>query len=205
MKSGTKFLIILSLLSFSVIIVLALIFLRKEETVEESIDEVEYTINKLKNPGFETGDLEHWQKNFRNTIKYFAFLDEIVKFEGNYSLNITSDLENTNLWIEQKIYDFPLNKKLIFNAKVRTENVNSVFLCVELLSDKDSLLAQAFSDTLKGTNDWNHLTTWVRTINPQLNYIIVKCNLIGRGRIWVDNLELYPVDIQQKYILPFNK
>ncbi len=205
MKNNKKFLVILSLLAIAIIIMLAVIFSRDGKTIDESVNEVEFTINKLKNPGFETGDLEHWWKNFRNNMKYFAFVDEIVKFEGNYSLNITSDLDNTNLWVEQKIFDFPINKKLIFNAKVRTENVNAVFLSIELLSNKDSLLAQAFSDTLKGTNDWNHLTTWVRTINPDLQYIIVKCNLIGRGRVWVDNFELYPIDIQQKYILPFKK
>ncbi len=205
MKNNKKFLVILSLLAIAIIIMLAVIFSRDGKTIDESVNEVEFTVNKLKNPGFETGDLEHWWKNFRNNMKYFAFVDEIVKFEGNYSLNITSDLDNTNLWVEQKIFDFPINKKLIFNAKVRTENVNAVFLSIELLSNKDSLLAQAFSDTLKGTNDWNHLTTWVRTINPDLQYIIVKCNLIGRGRVWVDNFELYPIDIQQKYILPFKK
>lgn len=204
MKRNKKFLIGLSLFALILILIIALFFSGKKAPKEE-IDEVDYTFNILKNSGFESGDYSFWHKEFSNNQNYNAFLDEIVKFEGNYSLNLNSDLDTINLSVYQILKSFPKDKKLILNAKVRTEDVDAVYLSIELYSKKDSLLAQSISDTLRGTNDWTHLTTWVRTINPELSYLTIKCNLKGKGRAWFDKVELFPVDIQQKSFFPVRK
>lgn len=204
MKRNKKFLIGLILFALILILIIALFFSGKKAPKEE-IDEVDYTFNILKNSGFESGDYSFWHKEFSNNQNYNAFLDEIVKFEGNYSLNLNSDLDTINLSVYQILKSFPKDKKLILNAKVRTEDVDAVYLSIELYSKKDSLLAQSISDTLRGTNDWTHLTTWVRTINPELSYLTIKCNLKGKGRAWFDKVELFPVDIQQKSFFPVRK
>lgn len=200
MKSSKKFLIGLSFFSLVVILIIALLFSGNKDKIEENIDDVDYTYNILKNSGFETGNFDHWEKNFTNHTKYFCLIDDIVKFEGNYSLNLTSELDTTELIVYQILKSYPKNKKLILNAKVRTEDVDLAFLSIALYSAKDSLLAEAFSDTLRGMNDWTHLTTWVRSINPELSYLTIKCNLKGKGRVWFDKMELYPVDIQQSLL-----
>jgi hypothetical protein len=205
MKSRKRFLIYLS--TFSLIIILALAFFVSENKKEESelFEDVDYTFNILRNGNFESRELAPWSLDFKTSNSMFVFIDEIIKFEGNQSLNITSDNDGEILTISQIVKHFPTNKKLILNGKVRTEDVQATYLSIQLFSKKDSLIAEALSDTLVGTNDWTHLTTWVRTINPDLAYLKIKCNLVGKGRAWFDNLELFPVEIEQKTIIPIRK
>lgn len=204
MKRNKKFLIGLSLFAIILILIIA-ISVSNKKTSKEEVDEIDYTFNILKNSGFETGDFSFWQKEFSNQKNYNVIIDEIVKFEGAYSLNLNSDLDSIKLSVYQLLKSFPKDKKLILNARVRTEDINAAYISIELYSTKDSLLVQAISDTLKGTNDWTHLTTWVRTVNPELSYLKIKCNLLGKGRAWFDKIELYPVDIQQKSFFPIRK
>ncbi|MCX8056674.1 MAG: hypothetical protein N3F03_03565 [Ignavibacteria bacterium] len=205
MKSSKKFLVLLLIFAASVIVVIAIFLSGKKEEIEEKFDEVDYTRNILKNSNFERGDFSYWKVDFNNQSKYFSLIDDLVKFEGNFSANITSEIDTLSLSFSQTISNFPKEKKLILNGRIRTESVKAVYLSIELYSKNDSLLAIAASDTLKGTNDWSHLTTWVRTINPELKYLIIKCNLIGKGRAWFDNLELYPVDLEQKSFIPIQR
>lgn len=205
MKSSKKFLITLSLIALVTILIFAFVFSKKSDQSEDKIDEVDYTYNILKNSGFETGKFYPWEKTFEDTRNYYAFIDDLVKYEGNFSLNVTADLYSENLGVYQKLKNFPRNKKLVLNGKIRTEDITSAFLSIELYNKEDSLLAEASTDTLKGTNDWIHLTTWVRTINPELSYIIVRCNLLGKGRVWFDKLELYPIEIENRTIIPVQR
>lgn len=204
-KSNKKFLISLVIFAALTIVVIALVLTPKSEKEEETINEVDYTFNILKNSDFETGNFSHWKIQFQNSSKYFALVDNLVKLNGNFSGNLTSELDTIEISIAQKIENPPRDKKLILNGKVRTEYSTAVFLSIELYSKKDSVLAISYSDTLKGTNDWTHLTTWVRTINPELSYVVVKCNLVGKGRAWFDDLEMYPVDIEQKTFIPIQR
>lgn len=201
MNSNRKFLIGLIVFALIVIFIIVSIFSGEKKNNKEVINEIDYTYNILKNSGFETGNFDFWGKSFVNHTNYFLLIDDIVKYEGNYSLNLTSELDTTNLNVYQILRSYPKNKKLILNARVRTEDVDLAFLSVELYSIRDSLLTEAISDTLRGTNDWSHLTTWVRTINPELAYLKIKCNLIGKGRVWFDKLEIYPVDIPQNIFI----
>lgn len=204
-KSNKKFLILLVIFAALVIVVIALFLTPKSEKKTEVINEVDYTFNILKNSDFETGNFLHWNIQFQSYSKNFALVDNLVKLNGNFSCNLTSESDTIHLSIAQKIENPPKDKKLILNGKVRTEYSNAVFLSIELYSKKDSILAVSLSDTLRGTNDWAHLTTWVRTINPELSYIVVKCNLVGKGRAWFDDLEMYPVDVEQKTFIPIQR
>jgi len=205
MKRNRKFLIGLSLFALTIILLIAFLFSGRKDETKEAIEEVDYTYNILKNSDFEEGNFNYWKKNFLDQNENFSLIDDIVKFEGDYSLNLTSELDTNYLTVYQTLSYFPKDKKLILNAKVRIEGVSAAFLSIKLFSGKDSLLAVAATDTLKGTSDWTHLTTWVRTINPELSYIKVECNLKGKGRVWFDKIELYPVEIPSGSILPITR
>lgn len=205
MKSSKKFFISLILFAIIFIVIIAVIMTDKNEKEDQKLNEVNYTYNILKNSDFENGDLSNWKLSFDNSSKLFAFVDDIVKYDGRYSANLTSDLDMVEINIFQNVSNYPNNKKLILNGRIRTENAKATFLSIELYSNNDSLLAVSFSDTLNGTNDWKHLTTWVRTTNPELSYVIVKCNLVGEGRVWFDNLEMFPVDLDEKVFFPFRR
>jgi hypothetical protein len=202
MKSRKNFLIYLSLFAILVIVFLFIVFSGKKSDEENLPEEVDYTINILKNPGFETSQMSFWKSEFQFDQKSYALVDDIVKFEGNYSLNITSERDNQILVVSQMIKPIQLDKKIIFNGRVRTEDAEAVFLRMKLFSSKDSLIVEAFSDTLKATNDWTFLTTWIRTLNPDASYLKVECCLFGKGRAWFDKLEVFPVDIKEKGFFP---
>ncbi len=210
MKNRKLFLYIISGFALIVVLIVALSVGQTEKSELEVFDHVDYTRNIILNGGFEFFELTPWKSNIENTRHQNVILDDIIKFEGNQSLNINRfTKQNGGKESEIKVYQilkkFPTNKKLILNGRVKTEESNSVFLCIELYSKSDSLLAIAISDTLRGTNDWSHLTTWVRTINPQLSYVKIVCNLTGSGRAWFDKIELYPVEINENIFIPFGR
>lgn len=198
MKSRKNFLIYLSLFAVLVIALLILLFSGRKDEDKISLDEVDYTKNILKNSNFESGSSNFWKFNSQIGNGSFAIVDDIVKFEGNYSLNITSESDSEFSTVSQIIREVPRNKKIIFNARVRTEDVKAVFIRMKLYSSKDSLIVEALSDTLKGTNDWTFVTTWLRTINPETSYLKVECCLSGIGRAWFDKLEVFPVEIKER-------
>lgn len=204
MKTIVKINKFLFVLSFFALVVILLIFILihpkdKIEKIPQS-EEVEYTKNILKNSDFESIDLSPWIIEFEINQTNYCFLDNLVKYSGKSSLNISSEKMDSNeirsFQITQSIKDFPKNKKLILNGYIRTEFIDKVFLQIMLYNINDSLLACASTDTLSGTNDWTFLTTWVRTHNPELSKIKIACVLQGKGRAWFDKLELYPIDIK---------
>jgi hypothetical protein len=202
MKNRKNFLIYLSAFAMIVILIIVLLFPGKTLDEEKLPEEVDYTSNILKNSSFENGDLSFWESEFIFDQKSFAFADDIVKFDGYYSLNITSERDSEILTTTQIIKPIQLDKKIIFNGRIRTEDVDAVFLRMKLFSSNDSLILETTSDTLKGTNDWTFLTTWLRTINSNASYLKVECCLQGKGRVWFDKLEVFPVEIKERIFYP---
>lgn len=202
MKSRKNFLIYLSAFALLIIIILALLFSGRKSKEDLLTEEVDYTKNILKNSGFETGDFSFWNLEFQSNQTSYALIDNIVKFDGDYSLNITSDNDSKFSSFSQVIKSIPLDKKIIFNARIRTEDVDAVFIQMKLFSSKDSLIVETRSDTLKGTNDWTFVTTWLRTLNPNSSYLKVECCLAGKGRVWFDKLEVFPVEIRERGFFP---
>lgn len=203
MKKRKNFLLYLTLIAFVIIGLLAFLFSGKTEENESVPEEVDYTSNILKNSGFESGDFYPWKVGFKVNNTTYALIDDLVKFSGSFSLNISSEKDTGLYVVSQVIKPIQIDKKIIFNARVRTEDVSNAFIRIQLFSFQDSLLVQAYSDTLKNTNDWVFLTTWLRTVNQQSYYIKVDCCLYGSGRVWFDKLELYPVDIKEKNFFQF--
>ncbi len=202
MKKRSLYIWGLTAFAFAVVFV---IFLSTRQNVEEDEikpEEVDYTKNILKNGGFESLNFTCWIIKKPETNQISIYLDDIVKYDGTYSLNLNSDSENDSIIVLQKIKPVPLDKKLIFNGYLKTESVDYAFVSLELYTKNDSLIISTSTDTLRRTKDWQYITTWVRTINPDASYLVVKCVLLGKGRAWFDKLEIFPVDIKKKGFFP---
>lgn len=173
--------------------------------------DVEFTKNILKNPSFEENDFKHWIKanDFFPNV-FLAYSNENQKDESR-SFVISSDEkfidrgEPVSIFIYQRIENVPMDKKLVFNSYIKTVNADAAFISLELYDQNDSLLTLTNTDLIEGTNDWTYCTTWLRTQNEHIKYMLVKCALEGRGKVWFDKLELYPVETAPKYLLAPNE
>lgn len=201
MKKRNLYIWILVISALTVVLVLFLSTQQREVQRVEP-EEVDYTQNILQNGGFETADLTKWSiKKFRSN-QTSVYIDDIVKYDGRYSLSLNSDFERDTVIVLQVMKSLPKDKKLIFIGYLKTEFVDYAFVSLELYSKNDSLIVFTSTDTLSKTNDWQYLTTWIRTINTDADYLIVKCVLLGKGRVWFDKLEIFPVDINEKGFFP---
>jgi hypothetical protein len=169
---------------------------------------IEFTNNILRNPSFEEINFNHWKRAndfFPNVI--LSYSDKVRK-DGSNSFLISSNEvffdrgEPVSIFIYQRIDRVLINKKLVFNANIKTLEVDAVFISLELYDNNDSLLTVTNTDLIKGTTDWTYYTTWLRTQNENIKYMMVKCALEGKGKAWFDKLELYPVDAAPKYFFP---
>lgn len=207
-----KFIIVLVIVAAIVTVILYFITSQMEYRLDDlRSKDVEFTKNILKNPSFEENDFKHWIKAndfFPNVT--LSYSDEKQK-EGTYSFHINSEEkyfdrgEPVSVFIYQRISKVPINKKLVFNAYIKTHDVEAAFISLELYDSKDSLLTVTNTDLIEGTNDWTYCTTWLRTQNENIKYMLVKCALEGRGKVWFDKLELYPVETAPKYLLAPNE
>lgn len=173
--------------------------------------DVEFTKNILKNPSFEENEFKHWIKAndfFPNVI--LSYSDENQR-EGHRSFHISSEKkffdrgEPVSAFIYQRIETVSMDKKLVFNSYIKTVNADAAFISLELYDMNDSLLTVTNTDLIEGTNDWTYCTTWLRTQNENIKYMLVKCALEGRGKVWFDKLELYPIEAASKYLLAPNE
>jgi len=199
---GKKFLMILS--AFALSVVLIFIFLIKPEENKYEIRNVDFTKNVLMNSQFEEISISPWEVDFSQKNQSYAYLDDIVKFKGKNSLCLLSESKNNLISVSQTISNVQRNKKYILNGYLKTEDFVTGFLKLELYSASDSLIAFSDSYKLKGMNDWTFLTTWVRTMDTKITKIKVKLVLEGNGRVWFDELELFPVEINTIFLTPSN-
>lgn len=204
-----KFIIVLVIAAAIVTVILYFITSQMEYGLDISNPkDVEFTKNILKNPSFEENEFKHWIKAndfFPNVI--LSYSDENQK-EGTHSFHISSEEkffdrgEPVSVFIYQRISKVPINKKLVFNAYIKTHDVDAAFISLELYDGNDSLLTVTNTDLIEGTTEWTYCTTWLRTQNKNIKYMLVKCALEGRGKVWFDKLELYPVEAAPKYFSP---
>lgn len=205
-----KFLLILTLIATVVTLVILFAVNRNSnisKTESESTKDIEFTKNILLNASFEEPGFNHWIK----ANDFFAgvnleYSDENYK-DGRKSFLISSDekffemSEPVSIFIYQKFENVPFDKKLIFNSFIKTENADAAFISLELYDQRDSLLTVTNTDLIEGTTDWTYYTTWIRTQNENIAYLLVKCALEGKGKVWFDKLELFPVEVAHKYFL----
>ncbi len=126
-----------------------------------------------------------------------AAFDKNVSFDGNGSLVITTDHPTVVHLYETGDIDIE-NARLIYQAKVKTQDVNgTVYLemwCV--FKNKGEYFSRGLESSLTGTAGWTTLQTpfYLRKGENPDN---VKLNIIidGAGIVWVDDLKLIKVPL----------
>lgn len=189
--------VILVAVALTVIILFAVF---QKKNLEEEIvkpDDVEKVNNLLKNYSFENiiDAKTDWSVNSKLPFSDFGY-DSFTKYDSAASFVLLSTTENQPpIYISQKVSDIKANRKLTLFGFLRTEDCDSARFEIELY-DKDSLLIFGYSEFAKGITDWTEYNAWIKTFLPANVtegdlYIIVKCVLYGKGRVWIDKVRLY--------------
>jgi uncharacterized membrane protein len=122
-------------------------------------------------------------------------IDRDISSDGNGSLRIEITQPKTVRLFETGDMDIE-NTRLVYQAKVRTENVQGkVFLemwCC--FSDKGEFFSKGLMQPLTGTVDWITLKTHF-LLKEGENPDNIKLNLVidGRGTVWIDDIKLLKV------------
>lgn len=201
-----KSLFLSSLIIFAILLGVILIigiFMSKneEDSTLEMFSNIERVDNLLGNHSFEyeLDAKKDWAVKLNSTNVFFRF-DNIVKREGKFSLLLFSeDTITVSATIKQKIVNLIPDNKITLFGFLRTEDVDSVRFELHLIDKNDSTIIIGYSESLKGTNDWTELNTWIRTIEERSYSVIAKGILYGKGYAWFDNLRLYSLPIKQPF------
>lgn len=192
---------IISVVLVAVVLTLILLFaVFQKKSLEEAVvklDDVEKVNNLLKNYSFENiiDAKTDWSVNTKMPFSDFGY-DSFTKYDSAVSFVLLSNADNQPpIYISQKVSNIKANRKLTFFGFLRTEDCDSVRFEIALY-DKDSLLIAGYSEFAKGITDWTEYNAWIKTFLPANVveadlYVVVKCVLYGKGRVWIDKVRLY--------------
>lgn len=172
----------------------------QKKSFEEAVvkpDDVEKVNNLLKNYSFENiiDAKTDWSVNTNMPHSDFGY-DSFTKYDSAASFVLLSNADNQPpIFISQKVSNIKANRKLTLFGFLRTEGCDSARFEIELY-DKDSLLIKGYSDFARGITDWTEYNAWIKTFLPANVaeddlYVVVKCILYGKGRVWIDKVRLY--------------
>ncbi len=119
-------------------------------------------------------------------------IDEQISSDGNGSLRIEAMEPTTVRLFETGDIDIE-NTRLIYQAKVRTENVDGI-VYLEMwchFPGKGEYFSKGLTNPLSGTNDWTTQETPF-LLKKGENPDNVKLNLVidGKGEVWIDDIRL---------------
>ncbi len=148
------------------------------------------------NPGFEMVDdelmPESWEGAKWVEEDSYIWADDEVKYEGNYSLCVESPTEN-DARAQQEIRSA---QQAIYkiSAMVKTEGVSEEGRGASLSVDGTF----AYSPDIKGTQDWQEVALYGRTVKGQ-DSITIMCRIGGYGELasgkaWFDDVKVEQVD-----------
>jgi hypothetical protein len=125
-------------------------------------------------------------------------IDEVISSDGAGSLKIVASEPTTVNLFEVSTIDIE-NARLIYQARVRTENVEGrVYLEMWChLPGQGEFFSRGLQSPLKGTTEWTTVETPFLLQKGQ-NPDYVKLNLVidGRGTAWIDDIHLMSGPLQ---------
>lgn len=198
-----KFRIIIIFLPILIGLILIALVKKRQEIMEveraTAPYSVEYVKNLIFNSSFELGDgnkASGWIFETSGDKVYFE-RDAIEKFDGKFTANLTSDEPNVKSFLIQNLQNFPKDKKFILYGAIKTYEVDTAFLRIEVYDRLGNLKSFNSTDFLTGTNDWQVYTCAI-IVGKDAEKIKVKCVLLGKGRVWFDDVELVAVKYEEK-------
>ncbi|WP_291131893.1 S41 family peptidase [Flavobacterium sp. UBA7682] len=124
--------------------------------------------------------------------KFTAVVDSTIVHGGKYSLSISndSDVANFRAWN----FTLPANyegKRIKLSGYLKTENVTTGFAGLWMRIDPSIDFDNMQNKGIKGTNDWQKFEITLQ-MNPQeTTQIVLGGLLVGKGKIWIDDLEIH--------------
>ena len=151
----------------------------------------------LQNQGIEAGSgdsIVHSWRPARVTAKGLRMRrSDDDPFKGRWSLQIenTHDYERpvANNWC-QPISDPPVGKKVTIAAAMRTEKATAANVCLQCWSANGRMVGFASTPVLKGTRQWETVSSEPLRIPEGTHRIIVRAALTGTGSVWFDEIEI---------------
>ncbi|HUW17873.1 MAG TPA: DNRLRE domain-containing protein [Sedimentisphaerales bacterium] len=117
---------------------------------------------------------------------------------GKFSLAISNthkyDQMVCNNWA-QNLVDVPTGKGVRLSACIRTEDADSVNVCLQCWSLEDNMLAFASTPVVRGDQDWILLYSEPVAVPVGTVKITVRAVLTGLGKAWFDDLAVVTVDV----------
>jgi hypothetical protein len=181
---------------------------REEEIQQQKKDRVEKVENLIRNSSFEK-ELGRRDWSYSEDNNYQFGFDNLVKFIGDYSFNISSlNEEGESASIIQRIENIELDKKVTLLGFIRSEEIDSARFEIEFYKG-DSLMIRGYSESVKGTTDWEEMNAWIKTYTTETegNFsVVVKGIIYGNGRVWFDNIRVYSLPVDESiYNLRFDR
>lgn len=130
--------------------------------------------------------IQNWQKK-NDGID--ISLDSITKFQGKYSLKMSSNNKGDGiLGIENIINKTFEGKEIELNGYLKTENIQSAYIYL-IVGDENNQFSFDMSPTISGTTDWQKLEVKI-PYSSESTKITIAFNTEGSGQVWLDALSL---------------
>jgi len=144
---------------------------------------------KIENLNFENFDKElptYWTTFGENSATITA--DSQIKQEGKTSVLFNS---TENSGFKALMYKLPENytgKKITLSGYIKTENISDGFAGLWMRIDPDVAFDNMKKVGLQGTNDWKKYEVTLNMSPENTDKIVLGALLVGKGKMWVDNL-----------------
>jgi hypothetical protein len=156
--------------------------------------------NLLLNPGAEQGQNElpsFWREAAIGADGLKMYRDDGQAHSGKFSFAISNTHKYPqtvcNNWA-QNIMDVPAGKTVRLSAYIKTEEADSVNVCLQCWAAENNMLAFASTPVFRETQDWVLVQSQPVVVPPHTSYICVRAVLTGLGKAWFDDISLAVID-----------
>lgn len=132
-----------------------------------------------------------WHNSAQNE-NYLFKVDNTVKQQGNYALSIESANKDVTFGAISYVLPYTFSgRQLQLKGFIKTENVTGGFAGLWLRIDGTTAFDNMAKQNVNGTTDWKEYTITLPYDDEEAVNINVGALMVGKGKMWVDNLRLY--------------
>ncbi|MGD9491818.1 MAG: S41 family peptidase [Bacteroidales bacterium] len=128
--------------------------------------------------------------NFFNSNNYKIALDSVVVFSGKSSASLEfTGGDSTFISLGYVIPDNYNGRKIKLSGYIKTENVRGyagLWMRIDPMIDFDNM----YDRGVQGTTDWTKYEITLNMRPKETKQIVFGGLLVGKGKIWLDNLEI---------------
>lgn len=127
--------------------------------------------------------------NISSDSNYKLSIDSLEVNSGKYSLLLESNRESSGFYVIR--LELPNNyagKKITFSGYIKTENVTDGYAGLWMRIDPDIAFDNMSKRGIKASTDWKQYEITLNMNPLKTENIIIGCLLVGKGKIWIDNL-----------------